>query len=658
MIQLPHGYKWLLRVVMPAAIALIWIVIFRNIHWGNNFFSDTIPGFQLVISDIGLFFTAWFVMSKLNPVLTNSILRWLRIPRVIASEGLDVVFFICSFKFCSTDFKTLYNSFNSHGWTKDIFIAAVDGHSFDFWWLIMTRIIMPVLIAALPVWTYEMVNKVKSTKLYRQWFLEGRGGSASFAGSLTYKKMRVKNIRKTNGIIVGNSLFSDDPYQRTVELKGSGHLITCGSTGSGKKTTMLNTVLATYDGSCIVFAPKAELTNETIGRRSSKDWIVKNNIKTKTITHIPNSISYVNDPFQITGQKSHKYNLLSEIDINASNARALLSAISDGCVLPEPKDIHFSEMSKLFLEGLICFVLSEYPKEKQNLCFVTDLINNIDPDLGYVDPTRFKSLLKAMAKNDACGGLPMHAASKMFEVGDREHGSIISTLGRSLKFLTDPMIRESQTGTDFRFADINKKTTTIYITIPDNMLSEQMRYMRVLISLSLAILKSAESRPKTPTLLIIDELPRLGGRINELAEAYAILRGFGARIWSLIQNIGQLKADYPNRWDSMVANSNLQFFGVSDMDSAKLISERLGSQKLITYTGEGKDKKRFESHELLLSPAEVMMKLGKNTNRQIILRDEGAPLRLERCTFMTMKMDGKRFRELSPWALKGCFENY
>jgi type IV secretory pathway TraG/TraD family ATPase VirD4 len=53
------------------------------------------------------------------------------------------------------------------------------------------------------------------------------------------------------------------------------------------------------------------------------------------------------------------------------------------------------------------------------------------------------------------------------------------------------------------------------------------------------------------------------------------MRGYGVQLWLLVQDLSQLKAVYP-RWQSFLANTSQQYFGIADYDTAHYLSNALG----------------------------------------------------------------------------------
>lgn len=551
--------------------------------------------------------------------------------------------------------------------------------------VVLWALLLPLSIAFLPPFLIYQWQKLKEHPVYRQFFLEGKGGSSRWASVGTFDNLKgklkqgfasfwfdKKGIR-TDGIYLGRTLFSDDPFQRHVVMKEDCHNITVGLTGAGKTTTVQNHTYSLYEGSIIGFDPKGELSLATANRRHHSNLGGKKTTK----KHFPNGFVTIFDPFGVNakyGFQSTAYNCLAEIDINQPGARQLLAAISDACFTPEAMaNDHFEENPKNIIEGFMTHVLTSYPKENHHLPFVYDLIRGINPQTGYVDMDYYKSVILAMSKNAALGGLAQEAARILVEMGPNERGSMQSTMSRHLKWIGDPQMRKHLSKSSFSFKDFGvkkvkgKETTlieTVYIVVPDQMIKEQMRYIRLMFNVALQIMQNRTSKPKIPTLVIIDEFPRLGGKVEAIAEGFGILRSYGIKLWVFIQTIGQLKADYPKRWSSMIGNSTVQAFGagMGDNETAEFISKTLGARIIKRY----ERRKSFwvfskkvlvnETARELLTPAEVTTKLAKSANIQIIFPNDGFPMRLERLAFKALKFGRRTFKSMGLGGLKKQIE--
>mgnify|MGYP002623868776 CR=1 FL=1 len=664
---MPFGYRYVFTSVVCFLLAYLWVKTTFPQRIEGNILSNV----AVVFANITLI-ALWVIALKNIVLYLIRKLSQLELPPALhkvpgyamAIYGLtSAAVFIFLIKFFAIPFvKTVFAyPVKEIVDNREVITKSLSGiiKAFVFYTAI------PLILARLLPGLAMFRQKLNENKTFRQLFLEGRGGSAKWASIASFEKRQHPldvlgavaidtddDGQVTDTIILGKSLFDDDPAPRTIGIKDDAHMLTIGMTGSGKSTTVLLPNLAMYKGSTIVLDPKGELANKTYRRRSQAYDLESKNIHSNTKRHMKFGKCYVLDPFSETkGLPSNKYNLLSEIDINSDRVRELLSAISDGCVTPEKGDSkHFEELAKYFIEGVIAHVLSKYPQKHHNLPFVFDLVHGIDTDLKVADPTRFKELLYVMMKNDAAGGLPQQAASKLLEMGERERGSVLSTVSRSLKWIGDPAMRKHLIESDLRFWDFTYNTThTAYIVLPDGLINEQMRWLRCLISVSIGVMRNAH-KPSIPTLFILDEFPRLGGQINAVAEGFGILRGYGIKLWAFIQDIGQLQKDYPDRWSSITANSTVQVFGVNDIETAEWLSQNLGTavqQRTDGREGVTKMYRKKVVHENvypLLTPNEVMSKFGKNTNRQVVMPTDGLPMRLERLAYKPLSISGNKFR--------------
>jgi type IV secretory pathway TraG/TraD family ATPase VirD4 len=97
---------------------------------------------------------------------------------------------------------------------------------------------------------------------------------------------------------------------------------------------------------------------------------------------------------------------------------------------------------------------------------------------------------------------------------------------------------------------------------------------RGFIGLALDAMTAVSSRPAYRVAFFLDEFGQLG-RLDALVDGLTLMRGYGVQLWPLVQDLSQLKAVYP-RWQSFLANTSQQYFGIADYDTAHYISNALG----------------------------------------------------------------------------------
>ena len=490
---------------------------------------------------------------------------------------------------------------------------------------------VPVLIQKVPPLVYYFAHKyIFALRLYTQ-FSYYQGGQMDFASVANYRGKKVKYIRGshlwTKAIILGSSTYEYDPKSKLIGDPTDANLITFGMIGSGKSTTTIWPNLLSYAGSAFILDPKAEHLATAYHRRQGK-------------TGGFNGKCIVLDPFDYRADHtipSSGYNPLSEIDpTNESGTLGLIKLIAESLVIDEQNTNtgrHFVDMPRKIVAGFIGHVLTTQPKENHHLPFVLDLLYGID-EFGIANHKKFKETLFDMRCNDALGGIIQQSAKDLMDMGDKERGSMLSTLSRSLDWIGDPVMREHlKQPSDFAFQDIGVDgySTTVYVCIPLHKMGSYNRWLRVLTSLSFAIMRSRKARPKVPTLFLLDEFPQLG-KFDIIHKAYATERATGIRLWVFCQNWSQLKGLYGEGAYDFLAGSTSQFFGVNDIETATIVSNNLG-----TRTTDGQTKP-------LMTPAEVMSLLDKEANRQIVFPASTGKAQRKKLPYLLERHTYKRYR--------------
>ena len=74
-------------------------------------------------------------------------------------------------------------------------------------------------------------------------------------------------------------------------------------------------------------------------------------------------------------------------------------------------------------------------------------------------------------------------------------------------------------------------------------------------------------------LFLLDEFAVLG-HMRQLEDAAGQIAGYGVKLWPIMQDLGQLKALYRERWETFMGNAGvLQFFGNNDLTTLEWISQ-------------------------------------------------------------------------------------
>jgi len=165
------------------------------------------------------------------------------------------------------------------------------------------------------------------------------------------------------------------------------------------------------------------------------------------------------------------------------------------------------------------------------------------------------------------------------ENAPKEYGGVVGEVFKSLSFLSDPAIRETLGGSDFSLNVLCKEDCNVYIIIPAEYASLLAPMQRAIVG---AAMLHKQRRPDAPRVLfLIDEAAQLG-RFESLLRGYSYGRGMGIRMWSIWQDTGQIARNYGREALSgfLGSSQTRQFFGVRDLETARMVSSMLGNQTL------------------------------------------------------------------------------
>ncbi len=375
-------------------------------------------------------------------------------------------------------------------------------------------------------------------------------GSARFAD-----KKELKPLAKAEaGLLIGR----DPDSGALLRYDGPAHLLTMAPTRAGKGVGAIIPNLLLASRSIICIDPKGENARVAWRARDALGPV------------------HVLDPFGVTGLPSAAFDPLAELDPDSLDIAEDAAALADALVYDAPGETgeaHWNEEAKALLAGIILYVVANELPGRRTLATVRHLITSA-PDV-------FETMLRIMQSSEAAGGLVARAANRHLAKSDREGAGVLSAAQRHTHFLDSPRMARVLGRSDFRFADLKERTATVFLVLPPDRLSTYSRWLRLLVTQSLAELARSPARPAPPVLYLLDEFAALGS-LAPVERAFALMAGYGVQLWPILQDVHQLRATYGPRAGTFLSNAGvLQVFGVNDHDSARMVSDLLGQQTIV-----------------------------------------------------------------------------
>ncbi|MEM7547588.1 MAG: type IV secretory system conjugative DNA transfer family protein [Pseudomonadota bacterium] len=176
---------------------------------------------------------------------------------------------------------------------------------------------------------------------------------------------------------------------------------------------------------------------------------------------------------------------------------------------------------------------------------------------------------------------------QMMEESERTYHSVLGEVANALSVMVDPALQSTFVETaraDFTLdvlCEENDAPVFVFFCLPPELIAQSAPLLRQFFS-ALRTLK--QRRPSAPTInLVIDEAAQLG-TFPEIAEFYSVGRGFGLSPLCAYQSLGQITKNLgPTGSMTLQASADLELYlggGISDLETARLLSQKLGNQTL------------------------------------------------------------------------------
>lgn len=405
-------------------------------------------------------------------------------------------------------------------------------------------------------------------------------GSADFAHE---KDLKTDKLRGDKGFILGR--FG----KNFIRFNQPGHLITFAPTRSGKGVGHVIPNLLDHQGSVVVNDIKGENYAITARYRRQFSQVVK---------------------FAPFDEDSSCYNPLDFIRIGTEDELDDVSLIADMIIIvnPESKDPFWEREAKNLVTALILHVATSAPPALRNMGEVRYLLMQNSKDFQFTLKEMMQSKNKHVKK----------MGSALASTEPKVLSNFLSTARSQTSVWDSPRLQAITSRTDFKPEEVKHKPVSFYLIIPPEYLDVYQPVIRLMIGITIASMTRTKGKPEKPVLFLIDEFPALGYMKNiEVGIGY--LAGYGISLWMFIQDLSQLKSNYP-KWESFIANCSARMaFGTNDVETAKVLSDMLGTTT-ITTSSEGTNKEAgllrrrvsghstntSESSRQLMTPDEVM----------------------------------------------------
>ncbi len=184
---------------------------------------------------------------------------------------------------------------------------------------------------------------------------------------------------------------------------------------------------------------------------------------------------------------------------------------------------------------------------------------------------------------------PDHPARKAFGgtslTLDRTRASILGTASAALRLFADDEVAYLTGAQDHDLAASGNKLTATFLVIPDERTTRYplaTLYIQQTLQALAALADQHGGKLPVPVTFLLDEFGNLPA-IKDFDKSVTVARSRGIRLLLAIQDLAQLKRHYGDASHTIQGNMGLWLYlSTSDPDTAKVISDRLGSYTVQT----------------------------------------------------------------------------
>jgi type IV secretion system protein VirD4 len=395
----------------------------------------------------------------------------------------------------------------------------------------------------------------------------------------------------------GGVLLGQTSSGRLLRFNRDGHIMVFAPTGAGKGIGFVQANLVDYGGSMVVLDPKGE-----------------NAIVSAAHRHALGHDVLILDPFGKTGLASGEYNPLGALSFaDRQNLGPMIEAIADALIPTgeHKENPHWPMGAKKFLSFLLWFMVAHQPEERRHLVRLYDLAHS-----GYEKLEEVARIMTQGLHPDPDIARVCVALGNWF-LGreEREFSYFESQAVNNLGWVGDFVWSEVLASKPTPPLPLKGRRMTVYLVLPFNRLDRYRPWLRVMVADLLNSLYDTPGAPDQPVLFMLDEAFAGLGQMESLFAAAAAVRGAGARLCFIYQDIHQVEKLYGLAWASLVANSGATLFWSvgADYKTGEFVSHCTG-MRTVPVPGQpaGMGQPLIRPEQVMQLPADEIVALFRN----------------------------------------------
>jgi len=305
------------------------------------------------------------------------------------------------------------------------------------------------------------------------------------------------------------------------------------------------------------------------------------------------------NPMGIADLMRHSCNPLDILDITSINFHADCKFIAESMITlsGSASGQYFEVRAREWVESILKHYVERFGSV--SLPKLMDVVNAIEGN-----PEGWADVLETMLESQF-DSVRRTAGEMLAKQQDspKEFGAVLGEIYAHTAFLNDPELSKSLDGSDFSLSALvdPSQVVKIFLNVP----AEYLNLWAPVLRLMFTVMMLYKSRnPQSPRiLLVVDEAGQLG-KFEALLRAFTFGRGAGIRAWAIYQDIGQIIRNFGSTaaLQGFLGSAQMrQFFGVRDLETARMVSHMLGMETLSYDDKLRQSEAKMRKHEIVKS---------------------------------------------------------
>jgi type IV secretion system protein VirD4 len=368
-------------------------------------------------------------------------------------------------------------------------------------------------------------------------------------------------MNEKSKLFVGFEVVKNDKTEKPIAYGGDGHILTIGPTRTGKTRRLLipNLLLDPYNRSFVVIDIKGEIAALTHEHR----------------TRIGSKVVAL-DPFGVLAERGVNiptvgFNPMLMLDPRHRDFSddAMVIAESLIQVAPNSKEPHFAEAAQDFAAGIVMLSKIHYGANAN----LSDVRTNIAASAESIE-----EVARTVEADENMHPAVKNKLAKFINAKEgKEIQSILSTASTQTRALDSVAIAASLAGGSVDFGALKRESHTVYLVLPPDRLLTHAKWLRLVISAAMTAMQKTKPVPGRPDVVfMLDEFPQLG-RLQSIETAVSLNAGFGIKVWVAVQNLGQLKDQYGDNWETFPSAGAVTCFSPRDVFTRDYMTKLIGT---------------------------------------------------------------------------------